>query len=250
MRGRILLSSFLLFLLSFPSIAIFVEGAGEVRIYRYYYDRNKAVNYALEYGEKFNITGETGSKKKGYYDFQNHDCANFVSHCVFEGGWQEKGNLWDWSSGQAWFFHNPLRVRIPYFNIILYQGYTYTWTVAKDFTKFIEESKRGERVFSERNEEGVSKALSKVIVEGSLDVGDILLLTFQEKNGKLNYHVMIITGIKNGEIFIAHHGEFPDGSLRREAKRPFRNIVHDYYSNEQYLMVEFSGWHLYNYFND
>ena len=68
-----------------------------------------------------------------YFREYPNDCTNFVSQCMFAGGWQQVGVWWQYQDPNKWFFM-PKRSLTPY---------SYTWTSARHFESFITRSGRG-----------------------------------------------------------------------------------------------------------
>ena len=143
-------------------VAVPVEAA------TYTYNRQAAVNYALQWWNKAN---------PAYRNFGSNDCTNFVSQCLYAGGWPMKG--WNKWSLSHWFY---------------YFGYYYsnTWTVADDFSKFLVYSGRGQ-----------ARSLAYKPWNQYFKIGDLVQIDYN-RDGKWD-HTMIITKVTANEIYVTYH---------------------------------------------
>jgi len=189
MRRGILLSSFLLLLLIFLSVIILIEGSGEVRVYKYNYDRRKAVQYALE----------NANEGKDYQNLFSEDCTNFVSFSLQAGGWPMKEppfwyyllpHIWpfSWLRNHYWFFHSK-------------DDHSRSWTVVTDFSEFIQISGRGAKIFLGNEPNEVKNKIKELLKEKKVKEGDII----QRIGGGCPGHTMIITEIKEEMLKISYH---------------------------------------------
>lgn len=146
------------------------------------YDRDKAVSYATHWAKTPN--------SNQYHVFPT-DCANFVSQCLYAGGWQETGSYDDYLSPDAWYYDYytwPAR---------WCKGYSRTWAVANDMTNFL--NRHPERAYSKRYIfESERKAWGQ-----RHRVGDVVVADW-EGDGYYD-HAMIITKVKPTEIYLSYH---------------------------------------------
>jgi hypothetical protein len=149
------------------AIAGFVIVPVEAAIYTY--NREAAVSYALQWWNNAN---------PAYRNFGNNDCTNFVSQCLYAGGWPMRG--WNKWSLSHWFY---------------YSGYYYsnTWTVADDFSKFL-------TIYSCR---GRARSLAYKPWDRYFKIGDIVQIDYN-MDGKWD-HTMIITKVTANEIYVTYH---------------------------------------------
>jgi hypothetical protein len=135
----------------------------------YTYNRQATVNYALQWWDKAN---------PAYRNFGSNDCTNFVSQCLFAGGWSMKG--WNKWSLSHWFYYSTIY-------------YSNTWTVADDFSKFL-------TVYSGR---GQARSLTYKPLNQHFNIGDIVQIDY-DGDGKWD-HTMIITKVTASEIYVTYH---------------------------------------------
>ncbi len=129
------------------------------------YDRLKAVSYAKKYAL-------TKNPKYYFFDGIGGDCTNFVSQCLYEGGFNM---VYDDIDG--WFYVNS-------------NFRSASWTGVEYFRNFILDN----------------TFLPYGLICNAEDVteGDIIFLN----NGEKFYHSLIITKIENDEIYVSSHS-FP-----------------------------------------
>ena len=153
-----------------------------------YYDREKAVSYALEWG------GDTAKKDERYNPYysyyESNDCTNFVSQSLEIGGWKlEPESLptnfrgTDTYDGiEYWFFSNKDRLLLKD---------SKTWVNAQSF---YERMKKGYE-----NVEFIDISNTEI-----LEIGDFLSIDWE--GDKIEYdHTAIITKIEDGEIHLTYH---------------------------------------------
>ncbi|QKI80705.1 amidase domain-containing protein [Kroppenstedtia eburnea] len=148
------------------------------------YDRKKAVDYARKWSHKINTDkyeemGETV------------DCANFVSQCLVESGF-EMNDDWKYKKGFT----------IPLLDWTIGSDYEHTWTVAHDQFKYFSNKKNG---YSEGDPIKITspKQLRELEKKGIIKEGDLLYWDW-EGDKKIN-HATIITDTKDGELKFSGH---------------------------------------------
>jgi hypothetical protein len=87
-------------------------------MWRYTYDRLKAVQYAEKWWNSYN---------PAYHKFEV-DCTNYISQCVHAGGAPMRGYP---NRGSGWWMQN--------------KSWSYSWSVANAFPRYLETSKQGLR---------------------------------------------------------------------------------------------------------
>lgn len=156
------------------------------------YDRDAAINYALEWYNKYN---------PDYPNFSSSgDCANFVSQCLKAGGFQ---------MNEYWHCYprnvkevNPIYALI--FNFIKW-SYTPAWSAAKDQYEYLKNSNivTGETIIS--NPEDIAAAINDP--ENPIKVGDVMYLKWDKD---YPHHATIISKIKDDMIYYAAHTDAYD----------------------------------------
>lgn len=151
------------------------------------YDRDAAINYALEWYNKYN---------PDYPNFSSSgDCANFVSQCLKAGGFQ---------MNEYWHCYprnvkevNPIYALI--FNFIKW-SYTPAWSAAKDQYEHLKNSNivTGETIIS--NPEDIAAAINDP--ENPVKVGDVMYLQWEDEHP---HHATIISKIEDDMIHFAAH---------------------------------------------
>ena len=123
--------------------------------------REKAVEYALKWAYEYNPK---------YYNFTllGGDCTNFVSQCLYAGGFNMNYSIYGW-------YYNSLNDRAP------------AWTGVNEFFKFA----------SSNTGEGVKIVECDVL---DLEIADVIQLY----NGYRYYHNLLVTNISN-EILVTGH---------------------------------------------
>lgn len=163
------------------------------------YNRQNAVNYALTYAENPN---------SDYRYFSGADCTNFVSQCVYAGGWPKIG--WNKYSSSHWFYNS-------------YYIYSYTWTRADYFGKFL-------AIYSGR---GFARSLSHHPWNQYFEIGDIVQAD-KDNNGKWD-HTMIVTEVDGDEMYMTYHSS----NTHRKA---LTQVISE--TRQQYPNAVFMGYHL------
>ncbi len=156
------------------------------------YDRDAAINYALEWYNKYN---------PDYPNFSSSgDCANFVSQCLKAGGFQ---------MNEYWHCYprnveevNPIYALV--FNFIKW-SYTPAWSAAKDQYEYLKNSNivTGETIIS--NPEDIAAAINDP--ENPIKVGDVMYLKWDKD---YPHHATIISKIKDDMIYYAAHTDAYD----------------------------------------
>lgn len=139
------------------------------------YNRYAAGSYAEKYAENPNSA----------YRYFNKDCTNFVSQCLYAGGWTETGK-YRWYSDYAWYYDWGAR-----------PGYSHTWTVANELHDFLGKSGRADQVLVSRP------------YYPKFRVGDIIQIDYKDSNGRYGWwdHSMIVTGIiiSDDDLWVSYH---------------------------------------------
>lgn len=181
------------------------------------YDRTAAANYAKRYAIKPNI------KKYPYY--KGDDCANFVSQCLYEGGFNETGERWD--DLKSWFCNsnNPKDLK----------KVSLTWRAARYFRRYWgNENGLGNNRAYEYIELMATEVLDNINeIYSRINIGDVI--QYGKRKDKYNpSHTQIVINKKYNsynnslDIFMAQHSanriyvslydyinEFSDKDLRR-----------------------------------
>lgn len=151
------------------------------------YDRDEAINYALNWYNKYN---------PNYPNFSSSgDCANFVSQCLEAGGFQ-MNEYWHCQTRDQEKL-NPIFIL---FNKYSDWSYTPAWSVAKDQYEYLKNSNivTGETILSSIQD--VSPAINDP--ENPVKVGDIMYLKWDKD---YPHHATIISKIKGDMIHFAAH---------------------------------------------
>lgn len=143
----------------------------------YTYNRQDAVDYALD---------NWNSNVPGYWWFNMNDgdCTNFVSWCLYEGGWTKQDPQWY----SYW----------PYWNS---NSHSNSWTCVGAFDTFAQS--RGDRTYLGNNPDTVLSTVSSLISSNELQEGDVI----QRLPGTYPAHTMIVTGIAGNTAFVTYHSE-------------------------------------------
>jgi Putative amidase domain len=163
------------------------------------YDRKAAVAYAQKWCESANPAFPSPGK------FGNTDCTNFVSQCLYEGGWQlVDGWVGNRSDNSRWWFGGSFGTTT-----------SYSWGAAENLRQFCKLSKRTS------------------IARGVLDVqpGDILFFVEQ---GNMAGHVAMVTATATNDVIICQHSspqnrdrkisEWLEGKLKPEKLSPGKSL--------------------------
>ncbi|OEU43704.1 hypothetical protein BGV40_02725 [Methanosarcina sp. Ant1] len=200
-------------LLAFLLIVLIIVGCSTASAT---YDRSKAVKYAYTWGKSHN---------PDYHFFSSSgDCANFVSQCLYAGGWTMIGKEKDYQSSDAWYYHSwgPTR---------WWKGYSRTWSVANELGIFLD--RHPERADSR-------KYIPNPIPKNdnwalNYEVGDVVIIDEiggGKEEGKLD-HAMIISKIEPNEIYLAAH-------TNPQTEKKISEIMNtEGYSNDKFVY-----WHI------
>lgn len=126
------------------------------------YNRERAVSYAHKYWNSHN---------PAYRYFSTNDCTNFISQCLYAGGFPMiKGHR-----GQGWWYKqgNP-------------DSWSYSWAVANSLYWFL------------RNR---TQPVSRV---QDLQIGDVICYDF-EGDGRWNHNTIVTSKDANGEAYVNAH---------------------------------------------
>ncbi len=129
--------------------------------------RNYNRRKAVEYAKKWAY-----GRNPAYYDFTGigGDCTNFISQCLYAGS-----GVMNYTPEVGWYYISP-QDRAP------------AWTSVEFLYQFLI-TNREKAVFAT---EETSEAM---------ELGDVIQLG----NNERYYHSLLVTGIENGEIYIAAH---------------------------------------------
>ena len=138
----------------------------------YTYDRQDAVDYALDNWNE-NVPGSW------WFNMNDGDCTNFVSWCLYEGGWTKQDPQWYsywpyWTGG----------------------SHSNSWTCSGAFGAFAQS--RGDRIHLGYNRDTVIATTSSLVSSGGLQEGDIIQRVSPG-------HTMIITGTAGSTAFVTYH---------------------------------------------
>ncbi len=193
------------------------------------YNRDKAVKYAHQYvnpiyGWDEKRYDNPAAYNHSYYPFEA-DCTNYISQCLYAGGWKQiVGGIY---SSDAWYYKKY--VPGEHFWDKTIKDYSHTWTVANDFYKFCSKHPdRAKKVSIEKDDKGLLK------VKGTLEVGDIVQmdgLGKKKPDGEWD-HSMIITDISsNGELYVSAHTSDLENEPLSEIQGRNKN-------------AKYAGWHI------
>ena len=151
------------------------------------YNRNKALNYAKRW-----CKGRNPQYKSNGAD---HDCANFVSQCLYAGGFSKMTKAW-YNRG----------VTIP--GKYTMGSISKAWGTVSGLRNWLIQSKNVSRirVYSSRNFKNIPKL--------SFKPGDVLF--FSKDCGKTWYHAAIIGTKLSVDAWYYGHSKDRDGSKRDE----------------------------------
>jgi hypothetical protein len=132
--------------------------------------REQAVGYAVNYWNQ---------RSSLFADYGDNDCTNFVSQCLFQGGWSTVGTVLDRSNSRSWFYG------------LLPRLCSYSWGGADNWATFA------------YNYSGRVRPISGGA--NNMSAGDVLQFDFQ-RNGVID-HTQICTGVKilTGEPLMTQH---------------------------------------------
>lgn len=151
------------------------------------YDRDSAINYAINWYNKYNPNYPNFSSKG--------DCANFVSQCLETGGFK---------MNEYWHCYpkNPKEVNPLYHLIDRFNNWNCTpaWSAAKDQYEYLKNSNIviGEIILN--STKNITSAINDS--EKPVKVGDIMYLQWDKD---YPHHATIISKIENDMIFYAAH---------------------------------------------
>ncbi len=150
----------------------------------YTYNRTAAVNYAQKW---------YGSRNKQYYSY-GQDCANFVSQCVYAGGYP---------MDDAWYSYRLGQTRS--IKGLLHNNFAYNWDVSaswrlvqKQYNYFYDKFRNNSVI----NISSVSE-ISKIVRWYNIQKGDVMYFA-NKRNGRL-YHATIIVKVTDRAIYYAAH---------------------------------------------
>jgi hypothetical protein len=130
------------------------------------YDRTAAAAYALRHAIVYNPSW----RDFGWASGGGGDCTNFVSQCLYAGGWPmvDAGHpLMGAADPNSWFAHPGDTSD---------QSHTRTWTIVEDFFYFLLRSGRARRCMPE-----------------DLRIGDVVQLRYSGDGVDRKYHSMIVS---------------------------------------------------------
>ncbi len=148
------------------------------------YDRQKAISYAEKYAFSPN-------PKYYFFDVIGGDCTNFVSQCLFAGGFEMVFSEYD-----GWFYVSA-------------NHRSASWTAVYYFRRFLLSGKFPPK--------------GKIVSKEEVTEGDIVFL----HDGERFYHTLLITKIKDGEIFTSSHS-YPS----------FNRPLKTYPSEKEFVYIE------------
>lgn len=150
------------------------------------YDRDSAINYAINWYDKYNPS---------YPNFSKGDCANFVSQCLEAGGFK---------MNEYWHCYpkNPKEVD-PLFHLIdRFNNWNCTpaWSAAKGQYEYLKNSNIviGKMILNSTKD--ITSAINNS--EKPVKVGDIMYIQWDKD---YPHHATIISKIENDMIFYAAH---------------------------------------------
>ncbi|HJZ56834.1 MAG TPA: amidase domain-containing protein [Gemmataceae bacterium] len=127
-------------------------------------NRSRAVQYARMYAMTPNRD----------YHLYPVDCTNFVSQCLFAGGWQM---IQGWyQSDRVWWYTG---------GVFGWRAASYTWAAAQNFFNFLDVSGRGTQTTDPRQ----------------LQPADVV----QIRNAGGVYHTMIVTARAGNDLLLSYH---------------------------------------------
>ena len=157
------------------------------------YNREKAVNFALKYGEV--------SWHESYPLRFSPDCTNFASQVLQAGGIKNNDN---------WYLRTALIIMGKVIGPL--SNYSTTWTVANEQYKWISNPDNG---YINGSVLMVNKAdsIPQIIEDNNVQKGDLLYWDFNN-DGKID-HTSVIVSTEGGDITYAQHsGDKTDGKLK------------------------------------
>lgn len=157
------------------------------------YSRTKAIEYAKKWWNGFNPEYDNFSPGFDWSTFTRRggDCANFVSQCLFAGGFL-KTDKWHSFSTTVEEWHGNHSVKKTKFIV------TPAWCLVKEQFKFLKSSTHFNKTFKITK----NSKIKNVIKNKKIKKGDVMYLGNKEKG---LYHATIIRSAKNGKIkYMAH----------------------------------------------
>jgi Putative amidase domain len=139
------------------------------------YNRSTAVTYAKGWWNSTNPM----------FGRMSNDCTNFVSQCVFAGGWPMVGshNVLDRAKDNQWWFGGSR-----------FTTASYTWGGAQNFYRFLSVSGRGSKLF-----EIGAECVEEI---GQMRDGDVVQM--KDATGHV-YHTMLVTGRDGADLLLTYH---------------------------------------------
>lgn len=135
--------------------------------------------------------GPSSGEANGYRDF-GENCTNFVSQCMWNGGWPKADG--DRTANTSWWYSGSW----PFYA-------SYTWAGAENFYWFVSTSGRG-------------TALSSV---WSLVTGDVIQYDF-DKNNNINHTQICHHRSSTGVLYMAQHSS---GGTSNYAWKPLSDVL-------------------------
>ncbi|MGM9574639.1 MAG: amidase domain-containing protein, partial [Oscillospiraceae bacterium] len=150
------------------------------------YDGNAAAAYAIKWAY---------IRNPNFYSY-GQDCTNFVSQCLFAGGFKMDDSWHSYRELTTTWFGNPKAWLINQYRYDW--DITESWRLAKKQYELLVNSSYCNMVVTIQSKNGVVMAAYK----GGILPGDIL---YFENETKGIYHATIVTKVEDGEIYYAGH---------------------------------------------
>ena len=161
-------------------------------------------------------------KGSWWFNADGGDCTNFVSRCLYEGGWPMKGPAHNIDPNYHWYMYG-IMYKYPW-------PYSNSFTCADDFSKFLYIY-----IYSDR---GYPCSLAHHPWNEYFEIGDIVQIDYTG-DGRMD-HTMIVTEINGDEMYVTYHTE----NTHRKA---LTKVINDtLYKRPD---ARFMGYHLVDSFN-
>lgn len=150
------------------------------------FNREKVVQYA----RKWALSTNSDFPRCG------NDCTNFVSQCLYAGGWTMVGayehekddNVWWYKDARTYPFTDTcVSVWLPFGGHHALRHCSYTWAGAQNLYNFLQASKRG----------------TELMDESYLDRGDVIQIARNSDNHV--HHSMVVVQKVKGDLLLAYH---------------------------------------------